>query len=138
MREGKRRNKLYIAVAAMAVVVAIGLIVKLNGGVVTDKERNAVENFDIGQSQETAEGETLSVPEMLIPVTTVPSPDVTPLDYPVSTEFPRSSPIPMPVATDSGPEGTSEPEYTTLPMQPGDRAPIATPAPTETPTSVVM
>ena len=123
MSERQGNNKLYIAVAVAAAVVILTLIALLLMG--SGEETQFATDID----QDTAESEILLLPEGQSAVTTVPSPDVPSSDYPVSTEFPQSSPIPMPAVTEDGTGGTSGSGFMTLPLAPGDSAPIPTPTP---------
>ena len=123
MGEQRGKNKLYIAVtAAVAVVILLLRAVLLMH---SREETQLAADID----QDTAESEIMLLPEMQGAVTAAPSPDVTSSDYPVSTEFPRSSPIPMPAVTEDGTGETSGYEFKTLPLAPGDSVPIPTPTP---------
>lgn len=123
MSERQGKNKLYIAVAAAVAVVILSLIAVLL--MHSREETQLAADID----QDTAESEIMLLPEMQSAVTAAPSPDVTSSDYPVSTEFPQSSPIPMPAVTEDGTGGTSGSGFMTLPLAPGDSAPIPTPTP---------
>lgn len=123
MSERQGKNKLYIVVAAAVTVVILTLIAVL---LLYGAEKTQFAT-DIGQ--DTVVSEILLLPEMQSAVTTVPLPGVSSSDYPVSTEFPRSSPIPMPAVSGDGTEETSGPGFTTLPLPPGHSVPIPMPTP---------
>lgn len=122
MSERRGNHKLYITVAAAAGVILMLIALLFMG---SGEETQLATDID----QDTAGSEIMLLPEGQSAVTAVPSPDVTSSDYPVSTEFPRSSPIPIPAVTEDGTGETSGYEFTTLPLAPGDSAPIPTPTP---------